>query len=324
MPDSLNYQPSNSAVYYRPPERFDRRRMLLGLPIGLAVLVGGSIAYALILPTLKDGIIHIIAAGVAALAVGIIVLCVTTYARMRSTIVAAFLGAVLSIVSLYAMWVTWIHSLIRRLGLIVPVWGLITHPRILMRIIHDVNVSGSWSYNGDMVSGVPLLLIWLTEGGMVIGAGLFAAMWAVRQQDPICPACRSKLAGKITVPKFSADGVDALVAAVESRRFDELLAHDPPLHEHAPEVDLILLSCPECMETHVLSLNRLAWARNKQGKIELKTTSLIRDLMITPVEAAEIYNVGEQIRTQRRAIATAAVVPEESDESEGPDDSPTA
>ena len=311
MSEPLNYRPSNSAVYYRPLEQFNRRGLLIGLPIGVVSAVIGSAAYALILPTLRDGVVHVIAACVAAGAVALIAWSVSRAAKLRSPTIAAFLGAAISLLSLYTMWVAWIPSTLKYSGLY---WQLVAHPFAFFKIIRVINRFGTWSYNGDQIRGFPLLIIWLIEAGMMLSAGVFAAIVATRDHEPICPVCRAKLASKIKIPKFAATRQDELVAAIEARTFEQLAAHEPPTHEHAPEVDIWVLSCPTCMETHVLSVKRLAWGRNKQGRLELKTTPLVNDLMITPVEAVELHNIAEVIRAQRRAIVPAQVVRSDADD----------
>src|SRR5437867_618929 len=128
MADLLSYRPSNSAVYYQPPKRLDIGRTLLGFVIAAALTAAGAFLYAYLLPQLKYITLRAGAAVSAAVAVGVISVMAVRFGKVRIPMVATFIGAILALLALYVMWLTWVHDVLNFAGARVTYTVLFTHP----------------------------------------------------------------------------------------------------------------------------------------------------------------------------------------------------
>ena len=310
----LNYRPSNSAVYYTPPKKIHLGRTLIGF-LGTAVAVAlGSFLYAKVQPHLLDLHVRVGAVVVAALAVGGLCVIPIRYGRVRIPLVAAFIGAVLALLSLYVMWLVWLHGVLLEWDAPIGYVDLITQPTGFMRLIRFINSVGTWSTEGRPSTGIPLLICWLVEAGAVLACGVLIPMKVIDGDDPDCRTCGSRCKAVKDLPRFAADRADEFVAAVESRDFGSLAGHATSENEDDPELSLRLLSCPRCGETHVLTLNLIGWTLNGAGQITVAVRPLVNQLLITADEAGQLLAACKQVVEEREAEQDETVEGEEEPE----------
>lgn len=162
MTNPLNYQPSNSAVYYTPPSRINIGRTLVGCLIAAVAIVIGSVAYAKLQPLMNTIYVRVAQAVVGAVAVGALAVIPVWFGKVRIPIVAAFIGAGLALLAVYVMWVTWVHDEIGH-GIPLGYGTLIEHPIVLFRLIHFINRIGAWTWHHEVVRGFPLAIYWLVS-----------------------------------------------------------------------------------------------------------------------------------------------------------------
>src|SRR5437764_6577040 len=93
----LNYQPSNSAVYYVPPKRVNWVRMAVGFVVAAALAALGAVLYVVVLPKVGSIYLRLGTVAAAAVATGLLGVIPVRMGRVRSPVVAAFMGAVLAI-----------------------------------------------------------------------------------------------------------------------------------------------------------------------------------------------------------------------------------
>jgi hypothetical protein len=304
MPDQLNYRPSNSAVYYVAPDRIDIRRTLWSYPLAAAGAAIGAFIYGHFQSDWNNFYLRVGALAVAAGAVGLLALIPVKVGRIRIPILAAFLGATIALLALYIMWLEWVHTVFKIAGMSLNYGQMILHPLNLLQLIRLLNRTGTWSYKGDLLQGFPLLVLWLGEAAALLAAGVFIPLNALYSDDPVCRYCNIRCTRAKSLPRFSAAEQDKFLAIIESRNFPALLTQAPPEHEDAPELSITLMSCPRCQETHILSINQIAWhLTNTQTTV--KTIPLINKLLITPEEAQHLKQICAEIQTQRTTPTSA-------------------
>jgi hypothetical protein len=299
MSDSLNYQPSNSAVYYTPPKRIDILRTVLGF-VGAAVAaaVGGFI-YGQIQPGLHSFYVRVGAVVVAAGVTGLLGLLPIRFGKIRIPLVAAFIGTVIAMIALYAMWLSWVDHVLTAVGAFNSYRVLILHPVTLLRIVKIINRTGTWSHNGYVINGVMLLIYWLCEAGLILGAGVLIPVNGLFSSDPACRDCGSRCVRISSLPRFATDRQEDFVNAIENRDFASLPSHAAPDHADAPELSIRLMSCPKCGNTHVLTISRIAWGVDFNGHRKVTTTSLVNGLLVTQDEAEQLIDACVLVKKQR-------------------------
>lgn len=297
----LNYRPSPSAVYYRPPKRLEFRRTLFSLVTAAVAVVVGAALYAKILPQLSHLAFRGGAVVAAAIAIGVAATAVVRYGKVCSPIVAASIGTSLSLLALYAMWVTWLHDVVAGAGGTVGYLALVRHPVPLWLLLRAVGETGTWEYTGATIKGVALFIIWVGEAGIMLAAGVFSAIKSAGSAQEICLACGTPCTSAGKLPRFAADRQTDMIAAIENRDFAAVASHPAPQHEDAPELSLRLVGCSQCGQTQILTLNHLAWTLDSNYRAVVAVTPLVNRLLITPEEAEYIKALDQQITDQRTA-----------------------
>jgi hypothetical protein len=297
-PPQLNYQPSHSAVYYTPPRRLNVGRTLLSFAIAMFLAVIGAFAYAKIQPALHHLLLRIGQVIAGAIIAGVISMIPADFGKVRSPVLAAFMGAVLAMIVLYVMWITWIHDVLHRAGAPVEYWKLIAHPPALFRLIRLISSVGTWSYGGDMVRGFGLVIMWVLEASAVLACGVLFPLKAVGNDDPVCHSCGSQCRLVRPIARFSLECRDLLIADVENRHFNSITSYPPPPSEDAPQLSLRLLSCPRCGQTNVVTMNDISWTLDEHAQRKLDIRPIINQLMVTPEEAQVLRDGLKQIADQ--------------------------
>jgi hypothetical protein len=242
--------------------------------------------------------------------VGLLGLIPVRVGRVRAPAIAAALGGAVAVVALYVMWVVWTHGVLRQLGVVAPVWRLAVHPVPLSHIVRRIGAVGTWKYQGTVYRGPVLYALWMVEAGLVLAAGTLLPPKGLYSDRPVCTGCGTRCARGPNLPRFDGRRQADVLAAIDGRGFDVLSSCPAAPHDDAPEMSLTLMSCPGCRQMHVLTVNRIAWERRRNGSRFVRTVPLINQQLITPDEAERLTVTCARIRAERsRPEQTSAVDP---------------
>jgi hypothetical protein len=265
----------------------------------LLAILGGYL-YSELQPGIHSFILRGGAVLTSAIAVGLLGLIPVRYGRVHSVMIAAWISAALSIVSQYAIWLSWLHhALFHRLALSMSYSLLIWHPTTTMQLIKLINRIGTWSTQGEIVHGPILWGLWLAEAGVIVAIGVLIPIRGVTTDDPDCRECGSLCRRVPNLPRFAVDRQNEFVASVEARDFTAIATHARARHEDDPELSLRLMSCPQCKSTHVLTVNRIAWQFSPKTGRKVVVVPLVNQLLITSDEAEQIQTICKQIQARR-------------------------
>ena len=294
---------SLGATYYKPPARLDVARTITAFGIALVAAVVVGAVYVYVADWLDEWPYRLASAGAAGLATGAGAAWVVRFGRIRIPATAILLATTLALACLYAAWVTFVWLTMRQAGYLFSVWDLVGEPLALWNLIVFLNDVGTWTYGGDTIRGVPLLIIWIIEALVIIGGAVALAWWAV-SSSVACRHCGTDLVRESGLPKFSARvsrDEKQLVADLESKNFDALLALGPLEDEDDPEYNLELLRCRSCGRTNVLSLRRTAWTQHGDGRITVETTPLMNQLLVSATEAEDVIALKSKLPSGEKA-----------------------
>lgn len=294
MAESLNYQPSHSAVYYTPPGRIDVMRTVAAALGAVIIAIVGAFAYAKIQPDLDSLIFRGVAVGAAAFATGALGMMVVHFGAIRIPVLAAFIGTILAMIVLYTMWVVWAHDVLVQMKFGVTYWAVIRHPIALYRFILTLSKVGTWALHGEMVKGASLVLFWLGEAGLILAGGVLMPIKAIDTDALVCRQCGKKCRSIGRLPRFAGEQRDQVVAAIQNRDFASLESFTAPQGSDDPELALSVVGCP-CGQTRVLTLSYFAWTVNAQNIAKVMTTPLVKGLLITREEMDQIRRCTESI-----------------------------
>jgi hypothetical protein len=289
MPETLGYQARNSAIYYTPPVRIRVGRTVVGFMVAAAAAVVGAVLYAKLQPALGGVYLRLGQVFAGAVAVGLLGMVPVSYGKVRIPVVAAFIGAAISLIALYSMWVTWIHDTVI-IGVPIGYGTLIQHPMLLVRLIHAVNHFGAWQWHGERVRGIPLTIFWLGESGAMLACGVLLPLKAMADEDPVCTSCGAKCKLVRPIGRFAAEHQDELTATVVNRDFDAISRLTPPQGDSEPQLSLRLMWCPRCRETNVATVNHIRWITTQRGR-NMVIRPLVNQLLLPAEDAARLHEI---------------------------------
>ena len=227
MANLPEYRPSHRATYYTWQRRFLPGKTAKGLVAASLLTVLGSFLYSLVQPQILSLEWRMGAVAAAAIAVGTLACIPVNYGRIRSKPIAGFVGAFLSFVALYAIWIVWLHNELNRLRFLVTYGSLISHPNVAIDLVRLLNQFGTWSLHGDRVYGPMLWAMWMAEAGSIVAAGVLIPIWKSYSDDPDCRECGTQCKRVSGLVRFAADRQNDFVSAIESRDFESIATHGP-------------------------------------------------------------------------------------------------
>lgn len=211
------------------------------------------------------------------------------WGKVRSPMFAATYGVAFGLIGLYAAWGAdiWARDSIQR-G-----WQVFD-PQVLGKYIACFYEHGFWAMashgqrDGANVSGIPLVIVWSVEAGMVVALSGYVAYY-LNKSRPFCEACDCWTRWHNDVRRVSLAGA---AAAAVSRLLAGEVGVLPQLPRATPQEQQYLLfelaCCPRCDQSNFLSLHIVEHVKNKKGKLEKKTRTVLSQLVVQPEEAALI------------------------------------
>jgi hypothetical protein len=211
--------------------------------------------------------------------------------RIRHGILPALIGFACGFSGLY---VAWAADLIARIGVPQgqsPLVGL--DPRVMASYMTVFYENGLWTIgkNGNAVSGLPLLAIWLLEAGVIVGlAGLVP--WSDFKQNVYCEACDQWTRSEKDVARLQETGGDDLPGRILAGNIAALgdVPRAPPDAMQFLRVNV--WCCETCTGTNALELERVTIKLDKENKPSEKTASLISRLLISDADVELVRDAG--------------------------------
>ncbi len=221
--------------------------------------------------------------------------------RVRNSLVAGVLAAVVGFEANYLQWNGHLHALLDGAPLLVA-------PAMLREAMAFLYENGSWGLrSGGNVTGAMLGLVWLIEAGGILGLTLVVATSAIGS-TPYCEKSGSWLDDE---KKF-----DTLAAIDDAQERALLAAGDiAPVIAGRPRAEgataftrLTLKHSPRCEDFFTLKAEAVTLSTNKKGEVEEKTQSLTQDLVL-PREMRELVEEFANITPTPAADAATAAAP---------------
>jgi hypothetical protein len=194
---------------------------------------------------------------------------------VRDQSFAAFVGFVLGILAVYFAWMWFL--------LILGGWNprdLMQDPATIWRRIVVLAQNGIWQNRRGPVGPQELTLWWAGETAIIL---VCSAWGATLNSEPFCERCnRWTIASPTLALPFAARA--PLIRALEDEQYDELLRLEQRPEIPDREITAVVFSCPDCDDTHYLTLKAVRYSSaKKESKAE--TAPILEQLSIPAVVA---------------------------------------
>jgi hypothetical protein len=216
--------------------------------------------------------------------------------HVRNTLAPAVIAAVSGCVGLY---VAWGVDRLARVGFpddgdILAVFA----PHEMARYIRFFYDNGFWSLNPshgggqpNMVSGIPLAIVWLVEAGAIVGIAAWAAhSWM--HGSVYCERCQGWVTTQSDVCRIAPADISSLQDRVANGDLAPLA--DAPRAEPTAKdyLRLDLACCDICHESNYLTLSQITTKLDRKKKETVTTEVLIDRLAIKPGDVPVVRAAG--------------------------------
>lgn len=298
------------AEYYRSsgivPLGGASQTLLAGLVVGIPLGVGYS--YAVVhIPFAYINVLLTLGLGAA---VGAVVSKAARRGRIRNALVPPAIGFLCGLITFY---VAWGADALARFGW--PENGdptVFFDPRFLWSYLQVFYARGFWGLGRDEnISGIPLAIVWLAEGGMIVGCAV-ALPWSELTNLVFCEACDRWTSSESNLVRLASSEADNIAARVEQG--DVSVLRDAPRAGFS-DADFLTVGvrwCETCTDSNYLEIERVTVTIDKNGKEKVKTTPLVDKLVISAMDVATLRVMGQEAASRVEDVpdAPTAVEPQ--------------
>ncbi len=282
-------------MYYKHSGRLGLGGLGVGLVVGGAASLILAYAYARGIILITE--VHF--AGLATIAFGGLIGSATGYGmvlgKARNRRVTFAVAGVISCLALYVSWAVWIQAILQSQHVrTASLAAFAIRPRALWHLIRLINHYGTWGLDkGSATTGWALWLIWSLEAGTVIGVAGWVSI-AVLNYRPFCEACGNWCGRGTRILLALPTNLAQLKLQLESGDLQPL-ASLAPGSKNADHLIVDLNSCNHCCQFHTLSLKSLVFHRSKMGRVQMKWTTIMKQLLVGTSGAESIRQLSEKV-----------------------------
>lgn len=207
------------------------------------------------------------------LAIGYAVAVGAKKGRIRNANLVFILALLVGLLAEYIQWQAWIF-----VQNDYELW--LMSPSELINCLSVILEIGSWSIKGNVVNGIPLLIVWVIEGGIIVLFGAFEAR-SIIEETPYCERCQEWVEGKIKLPYIQiAVPLGVIKNQLENGDFNSLLTAPRSNPDDIRYLEVTLSRCSSCTTSNYLNLNFVEKVKNK-NKVNEKKTPVVKNLIIS-------------------------------------------
>jgi len=217
------------------------------------------------------------------------------WGKVRNAPLTLALTMLLTAVAYYLCWAAWICVTFDRYAKGGRNFGfveLLLAPRGMYELAAILDESGTFSLGhgssaNSNVTGIPLMIIWAIEG-VAIFATAFLVAKSLGADNPFCERCEKWSAAPTMLAPLAIGDVAEMRRALEAHEWPALqTAAAAPIDERH-FWSLMLGTCGSCDELNLLTLNDVKITLDKNGKAQIATKALVRNLRVSDADVAAI------------------------------------
>ncbi|MHC4083760.1 MAG: TFIIB-type zinc ribbon-containing protein [Planctomycetota bacterium] len=271
-------------AYFKHSGKFTPAGILLMALFGLGTAVVGGIVYAYATFYIPFVYLNVIMTLLLGAGVGSCVGIAAKLGKVRNLALVALSGLFAGLVAEYIAWVFWILAASGHEALVLSPIGILQAWGMLAK-------DGVWEIFGSTPRGGILYLLWIIEFVIIVGGAALIPLGKIATL-PFCERCDSWVQNKEKYAPFEpVSDVDGLKAQLEEGDFRPLgmLKRIESESELFTSIDLI--SCPDCGDMHLLTINSVKVEIKKDGKRSEDETGVVENLVVTSEILNKLRNV---------------------------------
>jgi hypothetical protein len=213
--------------------------------------------------------------------------------KIRNPFVATAYGFLIGLIGLYVAWGTdFLARVVIPDGLKVNYLTAYS-PNVIWGYMEIFYEKGAWGFkHGGNVSGIPLAIVWAIEAVVIVGASTFFARNAIAHH-PFCENC-SRWTDIVPGGRhLSLAGAQESLAQLLSGDLAALANFNLAQNENV-FLQLDLASCPACEESCYLTIQQITQTYDKEGKLKVETTPLLRNMLIDAEAVPLVLSAGRE------------------------------
>ncbi|MCC6126429.1 MAG: hypothetical protein IT426_15835 [Pirellulales bacterium] len=213
--------------------------------------------------------------------------------KIRNPFVATAYGFLIGLIGLYVAWGTDFLARVVIPGGLKGNYWMAYSPNVIWGYMEIFYEKGFWGFkHGGNVSGIPLAIVWAIEAAMIVGGSTYFARNAIAHH-PFCENC-----GRWT---DIVAGCRHLSLAESQESLARLLSGDLAVlanfnlaQNENVFLQLDLASCPICAESCYLTIQQVTQTYDKEGKLKVETTPLLRNMSIDAEAVPLVLTAGRE------------------------------
>lgn len=267
------------ANYYTPSNGFSPMSFLFFILTSLIIIPILSFIYSYAIWYIPFPYINFFITAGFGFIIGIIITyLVVNLGKVRNPMLAGVFGFLGAFVGLYFSWAVWVSLAMESPSTLDSSLGLASQPMLLFNIIGTLMEVGVWGLFDSIVSGIPLLIVWIIEALIVIVLGVISPLG--KSREPFCEVNNKWFVEK-ALPAFNViNNPQDCVNAIEAKdiEFFKMLGRsENPGGDHHSQ---FLLYSNETNE-NFLSVSNQIKSINDNGEIEFDEKEIIRYVEIS-------------------------------------------
>ena len=292
------------AKYYNPSGKFDPKAFIYFILIAIIALPLLGLAYAYAIWYIPFIYINFIIAGAFGFIIAwLISKFVIKLGKVRNNFLAKGFAILAGIIALYFHWVVWVDLVLNisdtmgnsRIGIAVSnvqadhLITLATNPSSLLELIAEISKVGTWGIRSATVSGAFLVVVWIIEAIIIIGA---TYLFTHGSDEPFCELSNQWFKSK-TLPVFNyIENRPKLVADLEQSNPDAFndLSYTTNIEKNH---SLFTIYSSTQNENYLSVTNRRA-KFDKDGKLDFDDTVIINHIYINNELKEKLLHFKEQ------------------------------
>ncbi len=287
---------AGGGLYYKPSGEVTVTGLAAGLFGGLFVGFVLSFIYAYFFAYVPIVYIKFLCTLGYMFALGSVVGWLLKSGKMRNPVVGVFIAIIVSLVSYYVCWAVWLAALFGRSDVDVSAFSLALHPVVILNLILGINEHGAWKVGSSPVTGFVLWAIWFVEASVVLVGPPFLT-WGLLTSDPFCEHCGEWCDEDRGLISLAQSEGDSLRRTFEAKEFERLKAVGAKESGAQDWYRLDLHHCKNCDRTNALTVKSEKITFDSKGNSKIKSTDLIRKLLLSPAETENLRRVSRELTT---------------------------
>lgn len=287
---------SDTLTAYRHSGKFNAPGLVLSLVAAAAVGFPLGLAYAYLIRWIPFIYVNFLVTLGYGFAFGFMTTWILKASQVRNTALAGLTGLMVGVIAFYCEWSGSLHALFDEAP-----WFF--RPDQVVRGMQILYEEGSWGLRSSgNVTGIPLAIVWLIEGGIIVGlsAGL---PWSFVRDTPFCEKSKVWLDEEKKIDTLESFTDAGQLAALKSGDLMPLTAAKPKADNAAVFTRLLLKRSPNCKTFCTVRVQDVTVSIDNEGKVKEKTEDHTADLILP----ASMFDLVVKFEEFKPATAAAAM-----------------